>query len=162
MEAVRRARIVKMHRSRTDMFRRWAAISAAVAVVFLAASGGCRLSDVREATVRVPGVRNAAAAAVVRRAVGTLKGVETDRLAFDFARGTVLVRYDSMQLGLKNIEHAIRDAGFDANELPANPAARAALPPDARNALPELTLPQPGRGPAAADPAAPAAAAAVP
>jgi hypothetical protein len=33
-----------------------------------------------------------------------------------------------MKLGQKNIEHAIADAGFDANGIPASAAAKAALP----------------------------------
>ena len=31
------------------------------------------------------------------------------------------IRYDSMKLGLKNIEHAIKDIGYDANDFKGEP-----------------------------------------
>ncbi|MDD5704864.1 MAG: heavy metal-associated domain-containing protein [Kiritimatiellae bacterium] len=90
----------------------------------------CRQTDVRTTLVKVPQVKNAACERQVRAALGKLRGVQQEKLAFDFAAGTVLVKYDSMMLGIKNIEHTIADAGFDANVLSANPGARASLPAD--------------------------------
>jgi hypothetical protein len=93
---------------------------------------GCRLADVRTFVIQSPGIRNEACAQRVRKSLAPLRGIEFDKLVFDFAAGSVTVRYDSMQLGRKNIELAITEAGFDANGLPANPVAKAALPPDCR------------------------------
>lgn len=96
--------------------------------VLVCVAAACRQRDMRTTTVKVPQVTNAVCEARVRAALRDLRGVEHDELRFDHAAGTLSVRYDSMQLGLKNIEHAIAAAGFDANDLPADPAARAALP----------------------------------
>ena len=87
---------------------------------------GCRQKDFRTAEVRVPNVINEACEKRVRDALTPLKGIEMNLVGV--TNGVLYVRYDSMQLGLKNIEHAVKDAGFDANEFPADPAARAKLP----------------------------------
>jgi copper chaperone CopZ len=100
---------------------------AAAAAVGLALSG-CRLSDMREFTVRAPAVKNEACAQRVAQALRALDGVDLSKLAFDGPTRTIKVRYEAMKLGQKNIEHAIADAGFDANGIPASAAAKAALP----------------------------------
>jgi hypothetical protein len=48
----------------------------------------------------------------------------------DVENETVTVRYDSEKLAIKNVEFIVSGTGFDANELPANPKARARLPKD--------------------------------
>ena len=90
------------------------------------------MTDVRTFVVQLPGVRNEASAQRVRQALAPFKVIDSDKLIFNFTAGTLSVTYDSMQLARKNIELAIAQAGFDANELPADPAARAALPPECR------------------------------
>lgn len=94
--------------------------------ILLAVVAGCRQQDFRTAEVKVPTVINSACEKRVYEALSNIKGIEMDTLAFN--DGVLTVRYDSMMLGLKNIEHAIKDAGFDANEFPADPSARAKLP----------------------------------
>ena len=96
----------------------------ALALVLLCA--GCRQKDYRTAKVSVPNVINEACEKRVRDALAPLKGIEMNQVGV--TNGVLYVRYDSMQLGLKNIEHAVKDAGFDANEFLADPAARAKLP----------------------------------
>ena len=96
------------------------------AAALLLAAAGCRQTDVRTARVEVPTVINEACEKRVRAALAPLKGVQLDTLAV--TNGVLTVRYDSMKLGLKNIEHAIKDAGFDANEFPADPEALRKLP----------------------------------
>jgi hypothetical protein len=98
------------------------------------AVASCRRDDVRVATLRVPQVRNAACEERVRTALQGLRRFDAayrkpDTLTFDLRTGTLVVSYDSMVVGLKNIEHAILAVGFDVNDLVADPAARAALPP---------------------------------
>ena len=92
--------------------------------VLLAA--GCRQKDYRTAKVQVPNVINEACEKRVRDALRPLKGIEMNLVGV--TNGVLYVRYDSMQLGLKNIDHAVKDAGFDAIEFPADPEARAKLP----------------------------------
>lgn len=99
-------------------------VAAMLALMILA--GGCRQTDVRTAEVAVPNVWNAACEKRVRSALSALKGVDMATLKIE--NGNLSVRYDSMMLGLKNIEHAIKDAGFDANEFEGDPEARSRLP----------------------------------
>lgn len=76
---------------------------------------GCRQRDIREATIKVPQATNAVAQAAIRAAIGAIDGVDAANAVFE--GGKVRVEYDSMKLGLKNLEHAIKDAGYDANEF---------------------------------------------
>jgi hypothetical protein len=106
------------------------ALLAFLGVVLIVA--GCRLTDIRTVVIQTPGIRNEACAQRVRQALAQLRVVDPGKLVFNFTAGTVSVTYDSMLLARKNIELAINQAGFDANELPADPAAKAALPPECR------------------------------
>jgi copper chaperone CopZ len=99
---------------------------ATLAAAMLAAAGGCRQTDIRTARILVPNVWNEACEARVREALRPLKGVQMDTI--EIKDGVLVARYDSMMLGLKNLEHAIKDAGFDANEFEGDPKARARLP----------------------------------
>ncbi len=101
-----------------------------VLLVLASMLAGCRLTDERVAAIRTPDIRNAACAERASRQLLALRGIRRESLKFDLQQGAVTVVYDSMMLGLKNLEHAISDAGFAANELPADPRARAALPPE--------------------------------
>lgn len=94
--------------------------------LLLVAVAGCRQQDFRTAEVKVPNVFNSACEQRVRDALASIKGIQMKTL--EFKDGVMTVRYDSMMLGMKNIEHAIKDAGFDANEFTADPSARAKLP----------------------------------
>ena len=113
------------------------------ALLALGLLGACRQSDVRTLIVRVPQVTNAACESRVRQALQPLKGIES--LEFDRAAGTLTLRYESMILAHKNIEHAIIAAGFDANELTATDEARRALPPECLGPVAETNAPPPGR-----------------
>lgn len=81
--------------------------------------GGCRVSDKRVMTVRLPGMGGIGDQARIERAVGALPGVDKTSLVFDQGARTLTVRYDSMQVAQKNIEIAIAEAGYDANDIPA-------------------------------------------
>lgn len=87
---------------------------------------GCRVRDIRTVEIAVPQLRGEECAQILHRALAGLGGVDPQSLHFD--HGKVMVTYDSMKLALKNIEYAIAAQGFQANEVPADPAARNALP----------------------------------
>lgn len=101
-----------------------------ISIVLLGAAllAGCRQVDIRTVTFQVPQVFNQACEQRVRQALRDLKGIDHESMAFDLVAGTVVIKYDSMLLANKNIEHKVIAAGFDINELKASPAARAALP----------------------------------
>jgi hypothetical protein len=56
----------------------------------------------------------------------------TGTIAVDLTNRTLRVRYDSLKMSLKNIEFAIADAGFEANNTPASASAAAQLPAECR------------------------------
>lgn len=80
---------------------------------------GCRVSDVREMTVVVPAMASESDLQRIRAALATLGGVDKEKTLYDMQKRTVTVRYDSMQIAHKNIEIAIAEAGYDANQIPA-------------------------------------------
>lgn len=107
------------------------------------AAAGCRVRDVRTATIRVPGLRNEACSNRIARALSALPDSRytNDRddpetclriLGADFETGDLTVRYDSMKVGIRNLEAAIAQAGFDTPTFPADEKARANLPPECR------------------------------
>lgn len=90
---------------------------------------GCRVRDVRTATIRVGGLDESGLAAVE----SSLKALPDTRLtnkrgdrrmcmqieSFDPATGDLTIRYDSMKVGVRNLEEAISLAGFDTPSFPA-------------------------------------------
>ena len=106
----------------------WVALAVLVIGAGLAAS--CRTKDIRTVTVSVPEVKNAQCETVILNALKGADGVVGGSIRF--GKDGVTVTYDSMKLALKNLEFVIADAGFTANDTPANPAARAALPPECK------------------------------
>jgi len=80
---------------------------------------GCRVSDVRDMTVKVPAMASETDVQKVRAALATLGGVDKEKTTYDVQNRSVKVRYDSMQIAHKNIEIAIAEAGYDANEIAA-------------------------------------------
>ncbi len=87
---------------------------------------GCRVHDIRTVDIEVPQLRGEECAQHLHRALATMNGVDPQALRFE--PGRVTVTYDSMKLALKNIEYAIAGQGFQANEIPADPEVRRALP----------------------------------
>ena len=104
----------------------------AIGLCVAALAVSCRTKDIRTVAIRVPEMKNQSCAQIVGEAVARQQGVLRERVELDPVNRVVRVTYDSMQLAIKNIEHAIADAGFQANDIPANPKAREALPADCR------------------------------
>lgn len=90
----------------------------------------CRQQDVRTFDINVPGMHNQACADVILRAINGVQGVRGAQTRVDLSARKLAVTYDSLILSRKNIEFAIADAGFAANEVPANVEAMKNLPPE--------------------------------
>lgn len=105
-----------------------------VCVGLLMALGGvgCFRQEVLTVEIAVPQMRSDACAQNVVQAISRLEADAILRAEMNVDRRVVSITYDSMRLGLKNIEHAISMAGFDANDVLARPDARAALPEECR------------------------------
>ena len=89
--------------------------AAAFLAATLATASGCRQRDIRTTEIRVPQATTAVAQGEIRAAIGAIDGVDAAGATFD--NGVLTVKYDSMKLGIKNIEHAIKDIGYDANDF---------------------------------------------
>jgi len=80
---------------------------------------GCRIKDERELVIDVPHMRTEQDVAKVRSSLLSLRGVHLKTAVFDARSHKVTVRFDSMVVAYKNIEIAIAEAGYDANEIDA-------------------------------------------
>ena len=98
----------------------------------LALGAGCFRNTTSEIELSVPAMKTEGAAQRVRTAVGKLgEGAILD-VRIDVPARKAWVTYDNVRLGRRNIEVAVRNAGFAVNDLPANEEARAQLPPEFR------------------------------
>gem|GEM_PF-550088 len=109
---------------------------AALFLIVAASCVGCRTRDMRTMIIHVPGMRNDACREIVVSAIMKFQGVDPISVRVDMKRRLVTVTYDSLVLSLKNIEFAVAEAGFQANDVPAKQEAANALPPECRP-LPE-------------------------
>jgi copper chaperone CopZ len=90
----------------------------------------CRQVDIRTKTIKVAQMKSESCEKIVVAALAKTDGILAEQITV--AQGQVTVTYDSMKVGLKNLEFTIAAAGFDAGETPADAKARAALPPECR------------------------------
>ena len=103
-----------------------------VVVLFAACMAvcSCRTRDMRTVTISLPGMKNEQCRKVIEAALAKTEGIDPAQL--HFADRSVTVTYDSMKIAVQNIESAIADAGFMANETAADADARQALPLECR------------------------------
>ncbi len=100
--------------------------------VMLALGAGCFRNPVSKIELKIPAMKTETCAQVVQNAVAKLGEGAIIDIAPDVETRTVWVTYDNVRLGRRNIEVAVRHAGFAVNDLPADEAARAQLPPECR------------------------------
>lgn len=92
----------------------------------------CRKRELRTIVIRVPAMKGEVCKRIVTEAVVRTPGVIPDSVVADTAQGTVTVEYDSIFLARKNIEFAIAEVGFAANDVPAKEDVAAKLPAECR------------------------------
>ncbi len=101
----------------------------------------CRRSDIRTVELKVPEMKNSACATIIVKALEASTGVQPgSNIKVDLASRTVVVSYESLVTALKNVEFAVANAGFAANEVPANQDAAKKLPPECTAAAPMVDL----------------------
>jgi hypothetical protein len=98
----------------------------------LALGAGCFRNTVSVIELDIPAMKTSACGSLVSNAVarlgeGTIQGIRVDVEA-----RKAWVTYDNVRLGRRNIEVAVRHAGFAVNDLPANEEVRAKLPRECR------------------------------
>jgi len=85
---------------------------------------GCRREDIREYTFSIPGLTEANKAQVVE-ALAKYNGVKKDSYSWDFAKKTLTLKYDSMQIARTNIRMAIEANGVKVEFPPNNASGKA-------------------------------------
>jgi len=102
-------------------------------VALLVLSTGCFRNPISKIELKIPAMKTEACAQAVQTAIGQLGGEGAIReIAPDVETQTVWVTFDNVRLGRRNIEVAVRNAGFTVNDLVANEAARAKLAAECR------------------------------
>ncbi|OGV40678.1 MAG: hypothetical protein A2X46_02395 [Lentisphaerae bacterium GWF2_57_35] len=92
---------------------------------------GCFRKEACTLIVKVPQMNSPECGRIILTALqGPIDGILS--ATPDYANHTVAVTYESTKLAVKNIEFVIAGAGFDANDTPAKPEARKALPAGCR------------------------------
>jgi len=86
----------------------------------------CFRQDIQKYIVSTPQMKNRECAEIIANSVEKFRSVQN--VEVDLKDKKVIVTYNSVQLAEKNIETAITKAGFDANNLLADPKSRAELP----------------------------------
>ena len=98
-------------------------VGLALLCIVIATLAGCRRADVRTFTVSVPGLTQENKS-VVEQALAKYNGIEKDSYVWDFAKKTLTLRYDSMQIAQTNIRMAIAGKGIEV-DFPSNTTGRA-------------------------------------
>lgn len=91
---------------------RWSLLWLAVVVSVVC---GCRQKDVREAVLVVPGLTESNRTAVV--ACVRQNGVVEGSIRVDVGAKRICLQYDSMVLGLKNLEVPVLELGLEVNGI---------------------------------------------
>ena len=104
--------------------------------LLLALGAGCFRNTVSTIELDVPALKSDACAQALRAGLEKL-GIHPEdgavyEVRFDLEARKAWATYNNVRLGRRNIEVAVRNAGFAVNDLPANAEARAKLPPECR------------------------------
>lgn len=102
----------------------------------LVLGAGCFRNTVSTIELDIPALKSDVCAQAVRAGIEKL-GLHPDdgavyEVRFDLEARKAWVVYDNVRLGRRNVEVAVRHAGFAVNDLPADEEARAKLPPECR------------------------------
>jgi copper chaperone CopZ len=100
--------------------------------MLLGLGAGCFRNTISEIELKIPAMKTAACGQAVQAAVARLGEGAIRDIRIDVAAQTAWVTYDNVRLGRRNIEVAVRNAGFTVNDLPANQEARTQLAPECR------------------------------
>jgi copper chaperone CopZ len=90
----------------------------------------CFRNDTRVGEYHVPMMKSQECLNVLSAKLRGIEGVMD--VQADFNTQTVSVTFDGLKAALKNIEFVIAGSGYDVNDTPGNPAAKAELPASCR------------------------------
>jgi len=101
-------------------------IAYALTVLFCIGIIGCFRNEIKTTDYKVYKMTTPAAAAFIQERIKTLDGVLN--ISYNLSNTSLTVTYNTNKLRKMNIEEAIALCGFDVNNRPANPQAKAKLP----------------------------------
>jgi hypothetical protein len=107
-------------------------INLCLGLLFVNLLTACFRQDIITVEISIPQMGSPECRQLVLQALGRLEQDAILEADLNTQSRVATIRYNSTRLALKNIEHAITAAGFDANEEKAPPEARAALPEECR------------------------------
>ena len=99
-------------------------------IALLTVSAGCFRKDVRTIDVSVPQMRSADCGKIIQDALAKTDGIKSAQP--DLNRKVLVIEYEALKLGIKNIEFVIAGVGFDANDVEAPIEVRTNLPAGCR------------------------------
>ncbi|MDA0321543.1 MAG: heavy-metal-associated domain-containing protein [Verrucomicrobia bacterium] len=103
-----------------------------VALLLIAGMVSCRKERPRVVTVLVPGLNGEKCAQIISESLARADGIRMNTLEFDYEKREITLEYDSMRTAVKNVEHFIAKAGFDANTVPAYKEGLERLPEECK------------------------------
>ena len=109
---------------------------ATLLIIAAALLGGCYRPANRVIIVSVPQMKTQDCAARIRDAFKMDRPDKVDgvvNVVPNVEKRTVEVTFESLKLSIKNCQFVIARAGFDADDVPADKVARAALPAECRD-----------------------------
>ena len=99
----------------------------------LALGAGCFRNTESRIDLDIPAMQQASCAKKISEALHGLGEDSIISITTNLDSRSLEVVFDNVRLGRRNIEVAVRHAGFAVNDLPADPEARAKLPPECRS-----------------------------
>lgn len=112
------------------MYTQWLLKGCVVGLMIM--TSACFRAEILTARIDVPQMGSAECRRLVMRGLETIDQEAIRQVELDTEQRVAIITYDSSSIRLKNIEHAIRAAGFDANDVVAEPEARDKLPASCR------------------------------
>lgn len=93
---------------------------------------GCRVSDIKNISIDVhdANVNNDSCIKYMQKSLMVLPSNKHIKVVPSKEDGVVIVTYDAMAIGKKNIEDTLAQCGFNAGEYKASASVRSTLPSD--------------------------------
>lgn len=95
-------------------------------------AAGCFRNTKSQIDLDIPAMKSEACARRITDALHALGEGAVIQISTNLDARSLQVTFDNVRLGRRNIEVAVRHAGFAVNDLPADEAVRATLPAECR------------------------------
>jgi copper chaperone CopZ len=86
----------------------------------------CRKQDIENVAINVPNLNDEVCFHIIENALHKQPGIKS--IQPDYQNKQITITYNSMIIAIKNLEFAIAEQGFKANQVPANTNVLSKLP----------------------------------